>query len=169
MTVAELNGLERAAATDAFTACLAAPAWVTRMVAARPFASRDDVLGAAESAARDLPAAEWERAIAHHPRIGEPPAAAATAARADAWSIGEQAAVRDAGDATVAALASANAAYERRFGHTFIMCATGKSAADVLAALTARLGHDAAAERRVTTGELRQITLLRVAKLVDDA
>ena len=153
MTVAELNALERAAATDAFAACLAAPAWVTRMVVARPFASRAAVLDAAESAGRDLPAADWARAIAHHPRIGETRAGVATGSRAGAWSAAEQSGVRGADDATIGALASANAAYERRFGHTFIICATGKSAGDLLAALTARLQHDAATELRVTADE----------------
>lgn len=167
MTVAELNALDAATAADAFTACLAVPAWVTRMVAARPFASRDDVIGSAESAAGEIAAGDWARAIAHHPRIGESRTAAATSARAGVWSAGEQAGAGGADESARSALAGGNAAYEARFGHTFIICATGKSAGEMLAALTTRLQNDAATERAVTTAELRAITVLRVAKLVD--
>ena len=168
MTLAELNALEPSAAAGAFSACLAAPAWVARMVLARPFASRDDVIGTAESAADEILAGEWAAAIAHHPRIGEAHSVGTMSARAGAWSAAEQAGVGDTDDATRAALARGNAAYEARFGHTFIVCATGKSAGDVLAALVARLSNDPITEQQVTAGELREIARLRLARLFAD-
>ena len=100
MTVAELNALDSLAAADVFAACLAAPAWVDGMVAARPFSSRDDVLGAAESAADGIAPDEWRETIAHHPRIGESRAATTTSARAIEWSAGEQSGALAAADPT---------------------------------------------------------------------
>lgn len=172
MTVGELNAMPDGAARDAFSDCLASPMWASGMVRSRPFATRAALIGAAETAWRDLPLDEWKAAIAHHPRIGESRTGAGADAtwganeRSDSWSAREQSAARSADPEVVAAIAAANAGYERRFGHRFIICATGKNPAEILDALHARLPHDASAELLVTAEELRKIAGLRLAKLV---
>jgi 2-oxo-4-hydroxy-4-carboxy-5-ureidoimidazoline decarboxylase len=100
-------------------------------------------------------------ALSAHPRIGERPAGEG---REAAWSRREQA---DADDPSVAAaLVEANREYEERFGHVFLIFATGKSAPEMLAAARARLAHDEATERPVVQDELRKIALLRLERLV---
>ena len=168
MTVDELNSLPAEAARDAFAACCGAPAWVDRMVARRPFDGRLALLRAADVLWRDLPPRDRKAAIAHHPRIGESRAAAPVGARADAWSAAEQSGARAADDATRAAIARGNADYERRFGHPFIICASGRTGPELLGALRARLELDAEAEFSVTSEELRQIMRLRLEKLLVD-
>ncbi|MCW2909906.1 MAG: putative bifunctional allantoicase/OHCU decarboxylase [Actinomycetia bacterium] len=84
--------------------------------------------------------------------------------REAAWSRQEQSGARDAPADVQAGLEAGNAAYEKRFGHVFLICATGMSAASMLAALQARLGHDPAAEREVVRDELMKIVRLRLAK-----
>ena len=166
MTVDELDSLPDGAARDAFAACCGAPRWVSRMMSARPFAARTAVLNAADEAWRDLSPEDWAAAITYHPRIGESRAAVRTSARSDAWSADEQSGVTGTDEATRAAIADGNVEYERIFGHPFIICAAGKSAHDLLAALRARLAHDASAELARTAEELRKITMLRLDKLL---
>lgn len=169
MTVAEFDALPDAEARERLTACCAAVAWVAAMLAARPCRDRDALLAAADRAWAALSQAQLGAAIAHHPRLGESHAAASLTARERQWSEHEQAAARAAGDDARAALAEGNAEYEQRFGHTFILCASGRSAEDMLAALRARLHNEPEAERAITAEELRKITLLRVEKLLADA
>ncbi|MDP3893302.1 2-oxo-4-hydroxy-4-carboxy-5-ureidoimidazoline decarboxylase, partial [Nocardioides sp.] len=107
-------------------------------------------------------AADIDRALAAHPRIGERAAGSGTEA---AWSRGEQAAVsRDS--ETDRQLAEGNRAYEERFGRVFLICASGLSAEEILAALRTRLGHDEATEQAVVADELRKIALLRLGKVM---
>jgi 2-oxo-4-hydroxy-4-carboxy-5-ureidoimidazoline decarboxylase len=101
-----------------------------------------------------------EQALSAHPRIGE---RAAGAGREAAWSRQEQA---DAGDIPEA-LREGNVAYERRFGHVFLICATGRTAAEMLAALHERLGNDAETERQTVRRELAAIVRLRLAKALN--
>ena len=103
------------------------------------------------------------RALAAHPRIGE---RAPGPDREAAWSRREQSGVDGAGDETRAALVAANQAYEERFGHVFLVFATGRSAADMLAAAQERLGNDEEAERRVVGEELAKIAALRLERWV---
>lgn len=137
--------------------------WVRAMLAARPFDSRQQLRGEAERLWWRLEEADWREAFAHHPRIGEDPAALrarfpATAALSEA----EQAGVAGAAEETLRELAEANRAYEARFGHIFIVCARGLSAAQMLARLRERLDNEPAEELRVAAAEQLQITLLRL-------
>ncbi|GAA4928105.1 2-oxo-4-hydroxy-4-carboxy-5-ureidoimidazoline decarboxylase [Actinoplanes utahensis] len=146
-------------------ACCAAPAWGAAIAAKRPFPDRAGLLAAADAAGRGL---SWEDVLAGlsaHPRIGE---RAAGDSQEAAWSRTEQsAAAQTADDTTRAALVEANRAYEERFGHVFLIFASGRSQAEILAAARERLGNDEAAERAVVTGELRQIALLRLERVLD--
>jgi 2-oxo-4-hydroxy-4-carboxy-5-ureidoimidazoline decarboxylase len=133
------------------------------MVGARPFTSRTHLFGAAEQHWWGLGDGDWLEAFEHHPAIGSDVSVlrekfASTAA----LSEGEQAGVAGASEATLEALAQANADYVQRFGHVFLICATGKSAAEMLAALDERIGNELPAELRIAAGEQVKITRLRL-------
>lgn len=166
LSVAELDALADARAAEALRACCGAPNWVSAMLARRPFRTRDALLEAADDAWSRLGPSDWLAAFAHHPRLGERQAAARVTETATSWSAAEQAGTRTATSQLAAALAAANRAYEERFGFIFIVCATGLSAADMLAALERRLENDPDSELRVAAAEQRKITRLRLEKLV---
>lgn len=133
------------------------------MVARRPFESRVALFAAADETWRATGPADWDEAFAEHPRIGE--RARQTDATARAWSADEQSTA--AADASRRAqLAEANLRYERLFGRTYIVCATGRSASDLLSDIETRLGNDPDVERRIAAEEQRKITRLRLEKLV---
>jgi len=169
VTVAELDALPEAGARAALTACCGAAPWVERMLAARPFGGPEALLAAADRAWAALEAHEVAEAIAHHPRLGESRASVGLGERASRWSAGEQQGAAVGDDAARAALASGNVEYERRFGHTFILCASGLGAPDMLAALRRRLANDPETERVETARELHRITRLRLEKLLAGA
>jgi len=130
------------------------------MAAARPFASLDAMASAGDGIWRSLAPEDWLEAFAAHPKIGEQ-------ARGASWSDREQSGMQTAGDDLRRRLAAGNADYQSRFGYIFIVCATGKTAAEMLAALEDRLTNDPAVELRVASEEQRRITGLRLAKLMD--
>lgn len=169
MTLAALEALDESAARDALTACCGARPWVDAMLAARPWRDRATLLACADRCWAGLTSAQIAEAVAHHPRLGEAKAAAPLSERASQWSAHEQAGASAADDEARERLAAGNREYEARFGHTFILCANGRSAAEMLAALRDRLANDPAAELRITASELHQITRLRIEKLLADA
>jgi OHCU decarboxylase len=167
-----LNALPAGEAEDSLLACCGSAAWARALAARRPFADADTLAAAAERLWWDLGPAGWREAFAAHPRIGETADGRSTASSAGRpsiagrWSEAEQAGARAAPAALRDELAAANQLYESRFGHIFLICATGKSGAEMLAALGARLGNDPATELRVAAGEQVKITRLRLARLL---
>jgi 2-oxo-4-hydroxy-4-carboxy-5-ureidoimidazoline decarboxylase len=158
-----LNAAAPEEAERALLACCAAPGWARVVLAGRPYADLEALSTASDAALAALDWAGVEEALAAHPRIGE--RAVGDGREAD-WSRREQsAAATGDGDLRVA-LTAGNAKYEQRFGHVFLICATGLPAQDVLAALRARLGNDEQAERATVREELGRIVRLRLAKLV---
>ncbi|GAA2705184.1 2-oxo-4-hydroxy-4-carboxy-5-ureidoimidazoline decarboxylase [Actinoplanes palleronii] len=163
--VETFNALPAERLTDQLLACLAAPAWGTTIAAGRPYPDRAAVVAAADAAARALTWEDVVLGLSAHPRIGE---RAAGASQEAAWSRVEQsAAAQSADDATKAALIEANRAYEDRFGHVFLIFASGRSQAEILAAARERLGNDEAAERVIVAEELRKIAGLRLERVLD--
>lgn len=159
MTIAaHVNELAADAARDALTRCCASQQWVKRMLAGRPYASDQSLFQASEREWWALDRDDWLEAFAAHPRIGE--------RTADAWSRDEQGGMARAGTELRLALREENAAYERRFGHVYLACATGRGAAELLADLQARLANDPEKELRVSAVEQAKITRLRLEKLV---
>ena len=150
----------------ALRSCCGSSAWVRKMVALRPLSDLASLQAAAAQTWDALAEADWDEAFRAHPRIGETKAAAAQSATAKAWSAGEQARVSEADPKVTAALAEANRAYEAKFGRIYIVCATGKTADEMLAIAEARLGNDAKTELAVAAGEQKKITALRLDKLV---
>ncbi|WP_125777051.1 2-oxo-4-hydroxy-4-carboxy-5-ureidoimidazoline decarboxylase [Antribacter gilvus] len=162
MDIATFDALPASDAAAALRPCADVDRWVDALVAGRPYGSRDALLGAADAAARTWTADDVDAGLAHHPRIGEQATGDSTEAR---LSRGEQPPA--AGD-TAAAIARGNAEYERRFGRVFLVRAVGRTAEDILANLTERLGNDPAEEAAVAADQLRQIALLRLAGVVTD-
>jgi 2-oxo-4-hydroxy-4-carboxy-5-ureidoimidazoline decarboxylase len=145
-------------------ACLAVPEWGARILAGRPYDQRVEIVETADAAARGLSWAQIAQGLSAHPRIGE---RAAGDSREAAWSRREQSAAQRGDDATKAALVEANRDYEERFGHVFLIFASGKSQVEVLAAARARLANDDRTERVIVADELRRIALLRLERLLD--
>ena len=144
-------------------ACCGSTRWAARMLARRPFASREALLAAARDEWFALDAADWREAFAAHPRIGDRESLAARFPDTHHLASREQAAVGDAAEDVLDALADGNRAYEARFGYIFIVCATGKSAGEMLSLLRARLDNDPLVELRVAAEEQAKITALRLA------
>ena len=169
MTLDDLNALDEGAAAGAFLRCCGSSRWARQMAAARPFADPGAMSAAADAIWWALGRADWLEAFAAHPRIGAGGAGEAGRAGEAAanWSDEEQRGVADAGDETRRRLAEANRVYEARFGHIFIVCATGRTAGEMLELLEGRLRHDAHDELRVAAEEQRRITQLRLRKLVE--
>jgi 2-oxo-4-hydroxy-4-carboxy-5-ureidoimidazoline decarboxylase len=159
MTVQELNTLSVEAAQRVLLQCCGAEAWARHMARLRPFESSADVLAGADRVWPQLGAADWREAFAAHPRIGEP--------SASAWSQREQAAAYTAADLTRRALEEANAEYERRFGFTYIVFASGKTAEEMLELLRQRLDHTREAELKNAAAEQMKITRFRLESLLD--
>jgi 2-oxo-4-hydroxy-4-carboxy-5-ureidoimidazoline decarboxylase len=166
LSLAQLNRLPAAEAAEHLGACCGASRWVEGMIARRPFADMESLLAASDREWRQCGPKDWVEAFAHHPRIGERHATATVSATARGWSSGEQGAAARADDATRAALARGNAAYERRFDRIYIVCATGRSAQELLADIERRMQHDPDRELAVAAEEQGKITRLRLLKLL---
>ena len=179
MRLDDLNALDDEAAARAFLRCCGSSRWARQMAAARPFAGAEAIADAADAIWSALDRADWLEAFASHPRIGEtravrvdgPVVAGRTGESAVSgepdWSLQEQARVADAADQGLRRLVEANRDYEARFGYIFIVCATGKTAAEVLALLGQRVRHDPGEELRIAAEEQRKITQLRLKKLLE--
>ena len=162
MMLDDLNLLDADAAIQAFLRCCGSSRWARNMVEARPFASAEALAAAADAIWWGLQPQDWREAFAAHPEIGS----GATGSTA-AWSAEEQAGVADAAGQTRRRLAEANQEYRARFGYIFIVCASGRSGDEMLVRLEARLRHDPDRELRVAAEEQRNITQLRLRKLLE--
>ena len=161
--LAELNVAAPEEAERELLACCASRRWAATVAAGRPYADLGALTAVSDAALDALDWGDVDEALASHPRIG---ARAEGAGREADWSRREQSAAAT-GDADLrAALSAGNVEYEQRFGHVFLICATGRPAEEILAALQGRLGNDANAERAVVRGELAKIVRLRLARLV---
>jgi len=136
--------------------------WIDRMMARRPFGSRDALLAAAGQEWRALGEDDWREAFAHHPRIGDRESLRVRFPDTHALSTREQSGVDGAPDDVLSALAEGNRQYERKFGYVFIVCASGLSAEAMLAMLTTRLRNSPAQEIVVAAAEQARITALRL-------
>ena len=162
----DLAGLNRAApetAVTALLACCASDAWAAALTARRPFADEDELLTAASDTWWTLGEEDWLQAFAAHPRIGE---ASDGDDRHSAWSRSEQAATAGADATVLGALAACNRDYEARFGHVYLVAASGRSATQLLEQCQSRLDHDPDEEFLIAAGEQATITEMRLRKLL---
>jgi allantoicase len=149
--------------------CCGSARWASAMVAGRPYTSRTHLRGVAADRWWHLEDRDWLEAFSHHPRIGASPATLRVRFGSTAdWSSSEQSGVAEADQAMLEALAEGNRAYEAKFGHVFLICATGLKAPEMLAALQERFVHEPAAELRIAAGEQMKITYIRLEKLVEE-
>jgi 2-oxo-4-hydroxy-4-carboxy-5-ureidoimidazoline decarboxylase len=161
-TLAHWNALDPAAAAQAILPCNGSLAWAEGVAALRPLRDPNQLLLASDQVWLGLSHKAWQHAFDSHPRIGELHAKAATDASL-AMSANEQSAAQLTDDIQQQ-LAAANREYEARFGRIFIVCATGKSAAEMLAILRARMANDPTSELHEAAEQQRQITQLRLRK-----
>jgi 2-oxo-4-hydroxy-4-carboxy-5-ureidoimidazoline decarboxylase len=166
MTLEEFNALTPERAAEELTRCCGSSRWVEIMLKCRPFKDKAALLKDAESTWMVMMPRDWMEAFEHHPRIGGKDALREKFAKTADWAKGEQAGAAAADDATLEALAAGNAEYEEKFGFLFIVCATGKSAQEMLALLNARLPNIQAAEMKTAAAEQAKITKLRLEKLL---
>ena len=167
MTLQELNQLKEPALAEALQKCCGAPAWIENMVAIFPVADAEALMDQAKTQWNKLSEADWREAFAHHPKIGgKVNALREKFASTRTWAEGEQAAVKQASQETLEALAAGNTEYEKKFGYIFIVCATGKSSEEMLALLQARLPNKPEEEILIAMAEQDKITRIRLEKLL---
>ncbi|HUV68500.1 MAG TPA: 2-oxo-4-hydroxy-4-carboxy-5-ureidoimidazoline decarboxylase [Terracidiphilus sp.] len=162
-TLAAWNSADEATALDAMIACCGARRWASAMVALRPIGGVAELSEAADRVWSTMTEDDWMAAFACHPRIGERKPAHATA-KSVAWSRREQSSAAFAEQNILAELAEGNARYEERFGFTYIVCAAGRSAEEMLSILKQRLASDRESELRQAAEQQRQITQIRLGK-----
>jgi 2-oxo-4-hydroxy-4-carboxy-5-ureidoimidazoline decarboxylase len=159
MTLQELNILEHREAQRALLACCGSSRWAQEMMARRPFSNIERLHATAHDAWWSLGEPEWREAFACHPKIGEN-------RPVSHWSSQEQKGMAAATVDTADAIAAMNHEYRERFGYIFIVCATGKSAAEMRDLLEQRLKNDPQEELRIAASEQMKITHLRLDKLL---
>jgi 2-oxo-4-hydroxy-4-carboxy-5-ureidoimidazoline decarboxylase len=161
--LAAWNNAGEGAALESMLACCSARRWAQAMVELRPFSGIEALSLTADQVWGAMEEEDWLEAFAGHPRIGErkTPAAATQSA---AWSQQEQSSTATAANQVLSELAAANLLYEQRFGFTYIVCATGKNAEEMLGILRLRLSHDRTSELRDAAEQQRQIMQIRLGK-----
>ena len=165
----KLEKLNRAApeiAESRFLDCCGSRSWARKMVEARPFENAAALIEKAEQIWRNLEAEDWLEAFAAHSEIGVRTDARQSAQFAE-WSHTEQSGAHAAADTVLADLDEANRWYQKNFGYLFIVCATGKSAEEMLALCRRRLTNNADVEIRIAADEQQKITEIRLRKLLE--
>jgi OHCU decarboxylase len=164
MDLEELNALSEDRAVEELITCCGSSRWAREMAARRPFRSVDDLLLDADAVFETLEPSDWLDAFAAHPRIGDrPPSSPGMKVASAVWSAAEQSGVTEA---SRGAFERRNRDYELRFGHTFIICATGRTGDEMLTILEQRMLNNPEDESREAAREQRQITRLRLGKLL---
>lgn len=162
----QLNHASPAKAESAFLSCCGSRRWAQKMAEARPFADFAGLLNQAEEIWQNLETGDWLEAFAAHPKIGAKKAVRQATAQSAEWSHAEQSGTRSATDSEQIELAKSNRLYEEKFGFIFIVCATGKSAGEMLETCRQRLDNNDDAEILIAAEEQNKITKIRLRKLL---
>ena len=166
-TLEQLNKTTYVMAEAKFLDCCGSQKWARMMAEARPFAGVAALQNQAKQIWLGLESADWLEAFAAHPKIGARQTTLKQPAQSSEWSHGEQSGAQAATDLVLDALAEANRLYEEKFGYIFIVCATAKSAEEMLALCHERLNNAADIELRIAADEQRKITEIRLKKLLE--
>ncbi|WP_344012240.1 2-oxo-4-hydroxy-4-carboxy-5-ureidoimidazoline decarboxylase [Streptomyces thermospinosisporus] len=158
--LARFNALEESAAHAALHEVCASTAWVRRLLAHRPYAGPEELYAASDAAMAELTTADLEEAMAGHPPIGRPRPGDPTSSR-------EQAGMAGAPEELKAEMLELNLAYQEKFGHVFLICATGRTGEQMRDALKERIGNAPEQEREIVRTELGKINRIRLARLVE--
>lgn len=166
MNLQELNQMPEPERAEALLKCCGSSQWVQKMQHFFPADDLVELLNDAEEQWYTCTEADWLEAFTHHPKIGDVASLTKKFASTAQWASGEQGAVANADTHTIEALAKGNEAYEVKFGFIFIVCATGKSAAEMLQLLEQRLPNTRETELKIAMEEQLKITQLRLQKLI---
>jgi 2-oxo-4-hydroxy-4-carboxy-5-ureidoimidazoline decarboxylase len=166
MTIASFDHLEPGAKKKLLLQCCGSSAWAEKMIAMPPAEDLIDLFEDAEEKWYECSEDDWKEAFMHHPKIGDI-AALRKKFSSDKFAAGEQQSIDQASEETLELLAKANDLYEKKFGYIFIVCATGKSADEMLEILNARLVNTPEEEIRIAMDEQNKITKLRLEKLFE--
>jgi 2-oxo-4-hydroxy-4-carboxy-5-ureidoimidazoline decarboxylase len=161
------NDLASADAAREILPCCGSQRWAHALARLRPFADAEALLARSDEVWSQLDPADWNEAFSSHPRIGEKKAPESATERSAQWSGQEQSGVAQSSESIQEQLKRANDEYEQRFGRIYIVCASGKSAEEMLAILYRRLENDEASELREAAEQQRQITQLRLRKWLE--
>ncbi|MFE4582814.1 2-oxo-4-hydroxy-4-carboxy-5-ureidoimidazoline decarboxylase [Streptomyces chartreusis] len=159
--LARFNALEEHAAHAALHEACASTAWVRRLLAGRPYTTIDALFTASDTATAGLTAEDLAEAMAGHPPIGRPKPGDPTSAR-------EQRGMAGASEELKAEMLELNLAYQDRFGHVFLICATGRTGEQMRDAVKERIGNSPEQEREIVRTELGRINRIRLARIVEE-
>jgi 2-oxo-4-hydroxy-4-carboxy-5-ureidoimidazoline decarboxylase len=162
-TLAAWNVASEDTAVAALQNCCAAHRWASAVVTQRPYPNEEHLFATADNVWATMQEPDWMEALRAHPRIGERKATHASA-QSKSWSQQEQSSVSEAQQNVLVELATGNQRYEELFGFTYIVCATGKSAEEMLSVLRRRLASDRTTELHEAAEQQRQITQIRLRK-----
>ncbi|MBX9694901.1 MAG: 2-oxo-4-hydroxy-4-carboxy-5-ureidoimidazoline decarboxylase [Cyanobacteria bacterium] len=165
MNLSHINELEGTEAEEAFLKCCGSRRWASEMALHRPFHTPDELLHHAERVWARLDETDWLEAFDAHPKIGDVESLKKKYGATRNWSENEQSGVSSAEQSVIEDLAKQNSLYEERFGFIFIVCATGKSAAEMLEILNSRINNSRSDELTNAGAEQKKITCLRLEKL----
>jgi 2-oxo-4-hydroxy-4-carboxy-5-ureidoimidazoline decarboxylase len=165
MTLEQINNLPLDLLQDEFFKCCHSTRWSKAMAASRPFVSAQQMMDKSDEIWENTDETDWLEAFLGHPKIGVKQLSEKFASTKE-WAGDEQASVKQASEDTIQALADGNDAYEAKFGFIYIICATGKSAQEMLDLLNARMPNDKHTEIRIAAGEQNKITKIRLNKLL---
>ncbi len=165
MDLKNINELSDNDSAEVFRRCCGSNAWVEQMVRARPFVSEQALSEQADRSFNNLSRADWMDAFAAHPKIGDITSLKKKYSITRNWAENEQAGAQGISDAVAQDLAARNEEYFQKFGYIFIVCATGKSAEEMLMMLKQRFNNDAETELPIAAEEQKKITHLRLGKL----
>lgn len=164
-----INDISEQDLSEKLTRCCGSSYWVKQMIKLRPFRNMDELFSATDKIWWSAVRADWLEAFSHHPRIGDLESLKTKFITTKDWSAGEQKSVNEADESILKRLHEGNKVYENKFGYIFIVCATGKSASEMLSLLEERLKNDPEAEIEIAAGENLKITKLRLEKLCKEA
>ncbi len=166
-TLSQLNTLSDDQFKDVLSRCCGSSAWVQKMAQERPFENDSALLDAADLTWEALSEVDWREAFAHHPQIGDRESLKKKFTATASWAGNEQAGTATATDEVLDELGEYNRQYLKKFGYIFIVCATGKSASEMLSLLKQRIDNAPENEIRIAAGEQQKITRLRLQKLLN--
>jgi len=162
----KFNALNTDEAIEGLLRCCGSKRWAERMLAERPFHSEDELIAKAELTWKTLSRKDWLEAFSCHPKIGNISTLREKFTNTKRWAMSEQSGVESASDDVLRNLAEANGTYEQKFSFIFIVCATGKTAKEMLHLMMIRLNNDPETEINIAAEEQHKITRIRLEKLL---
>jgi 2-oxo-4-hydroxy-4-carboxy-5-ureidoimidazoline decarboxylase len=166
LTLSEFNNLEKAEAEMALRKCCNSSAWARQVTEKRPYETTDELISISDLVWNTVNREDVMEAFLAHPKIGDVKSLEEKISASKSWAAGEQSGADNADNDVLIRLAEGNAIYEKKFGYIFIVCATGKSADEMLHLLTLRLKNDPLVEFEIAKAEQNKITHLRIHKLL---